>query len=138
MHRRRAGRADASAPTPARSRCCCPIPGRRSSSSTTTTSRPPLLAATKGEGSPGAYNLAGDGTITLSDIARATGRLAFPVPRILLAPAALGANLPYVPTLAQWVNAGRTPVVMDTAKARRELGWRPQFDTRETLAALVQ
>jgi len=42
-----------------------------------------------------------------------------------------------VPTLAQWVNAGRTPVVMDTAKARRELGWRPRYDTRETLDALV-
>ena len=26
---------------------------------------------------------------------------------------------------------------MDTAKARRELGWRPRYDTRETLAALV-
>jgi len=96
-----------------------------------------LVAATKGEGTPGAYNLAGDGTITLSDLARATGRLAFPIPRILLAPAAIGANLPYVPTLAQWVNAGRTPVVMDTAKARHELGWRPRYDTRETLDALV-
>jgi UDP-glucose 4-epimerase len=96
-----------------------------------------LLAAAKGTGDPGAYNLAGDGTITLSDLARATGRLAFPVPRILLGPAAIGASLPYVPTLAQWVNAGRTPVVMDTAKARRELGWQPRYDTRETLAALV-
>jgi len=26
---------------------------------------------------------------------------------------------------------------MDTAKARRELGWRPRYDTRETLDALV-
>lgn len=97
-----------------------------------------LLAATKGAGSPGAYNLAGEGTITLSDLARATGRLAFPIPRILLAPAAIGANLPYVPTLAQWVNAGRTPVIMDTTKAREQLGWRPRYDTRETLHALIQ
>jgi UDP-glucose 4-epimerase len=97
-----------------------------------------LVAATKGTGGPGAYNLAGDGTITLSDLARATGRLAFPVPRILLAPAAIGANLPYVPTLAQWVNAGRTPVIMDTAKARRELRWEPRYDTRETLRALTE
>ena len=96
-----------------------------------------LVAAAKGRGAPGAYNLAGDGTITLSDLARATGRLAFPIPRILLGPAAIAAALPLVPTLAQWVNAGRTPVVMDTAKARRELGWRPRYDTRETLAALV-
>jgi UDP-glucose 4-epimerase len=97
-----------------------------------------LVAAAKGRGAPGAYNLAGDGTITLSDLARATGRLAFPIPRILLAPAAIGASLPYVPTLAQWVNAGRTPVVMDTAKARRELGWQPRYDTRETLRALAE
>jgi nucleoside-diphosphate-sugar epimerase len=97
-----------------------------------------LVAATTGKGSPGAYNLAGDGTITLSDLARATGRLAVPVPRILLAPAAIGANLPFVPTLAQWVNAGRTPVIMDTAKARAQLGWEPSYDTRETLRALTE
>jgi UDP-glucose 4-epimerase len=96
-----------------------------------------LVAATKGVGAPGAYNLAGEGTITLSDIAKATGRHAFPIPRLLLKPAALGANLPLVPTLAQWVNAGRTPVIMDTTKARTELGWAPVYDTRETLRALT-
>ena len=95
------------------------------------------MAATLGKGSPGAYNLAADGTITLSDLARATGRLAYPIPRILLRPAALGAKLPLVPTLAQWVNAGRVPVVMDTAKARRELGWTPRYSSREILGELV-
>ena len=59
------------------------------------------------------------------------------MPRILLGPASLGADLPLVPTLAQWVNAGRVPVVMDTAKARRELGWRPRYSSRETLGELV-
>jgi UDP-glucose 4-epimerase len=97
-----------------------------------------LVAATKGVGAPGAYNLAGDGTITVSDIAKATGRLAFPIPRLLLKPAALGANLPLVPTLAQWVNAGRTPVIMDTTKARTQLGWNPLYDTRETLRELTE
>jgi UDP-glucose 4-epimerase len=97
-----------------------------------------LVAATTGVGAPGAYNLAGDGTITVSDIAKATGRLAFPIPRLLLKPAALGANLPLVPTLAQWVNAGRTPVIMDTTKARTQLGWNPVYDTRETLRALTE
>ena len=57
-----------------------------------------------------------------------------PGPAPLLDVAALGAGLPLVPTLAQWVNAGRVPVVMDTAKARRELRWRPRYDSRETLA----
>ena len=39
-----------------------------------------LVAATLGKGPPGAYNLAGDGTITMGDLA-APGRHAFPVPR---------------------------------------------------------
>ncbi|MDA0162708.1 NAD-dependent epimerase/dehydratase family protein [Solirubrobacter ginsenosidimutans] len=97
-----------------------------------------LVAATKGEGEPGAYNLAGDGTISLTDLARATGRFAYPIPRLLLEPAALGANLPLVPTLAQWVNALRTPVIMDTGKARKQLGWRPRYDSRATLDELVR
>ena len=96
-----------------------------------------LVAATCGVGAPGAYNLAGEGTITLGDLAKALGRHSFPVPRILLGPAAIGANLPLVPTLAQWVNAGRVPVVMDTAKARRELDWRPRYSSREALRDLV-
>ncbi len=70
-------------------------------------------------------------------MAKALGRHAFPVPRILLGPASLGADLPLVPALAQWVNAGRVPVVMDTAKARRELRWRPRYSSRETLGELV-
>ena len=43
---------------------------------------------------------------------------------------ALGASLPLMPSLAQWVNAGRVPVVMDTSRARRELRWRPRHSTR--------
>jgi UDP-glucose 4-epimerase len=96
-----------------------------------------LVAATLGAGPPGPYNLAGDGTITLSDLAKATGRRAFPMPRILLGPASIAAKAPLVPTLAQWVNAGRTPVIMDTSKARRELGWRPRYGSREALRDLV-
>ena len=96
-----------------------------------------LVAATRGAGSPGAYNLAGEGTVTFGDLATALGRIAIPVPRFLLGPAALGARLPLVPTLAQWVNVGPVPVVMDTAKARRELRWRPRYDSRETLRELV-
>jgi nucleoside-diphosphate-sugar epimerase len=86
---------------------------------------------------PGAYNLAGEGTITLSDLAHQLGWLSVPVPRPLLGPASLGARLPLMPTIAQWVNAGRVPVVMDTSRARRELSWRPRYSTRETLRALV-
>jgi UDP-glucose 4-epimerase len=96
-----------------------------------------LVAATRGAGTPGAYNLAGEGTITLGDLARELGWRAVPVPAQLVTAAALGAALPLVPSQAQWVNAGRVPVVMDTAKARRELRWRPKFDTREVLRLTV-
>jgi nucleoside-diphosphate-sugar epimerase len=96
-----------------------------------------LVAATCRAGKPGAYNLAGDGTLTLGDVVRALGGRTFPVPRPLVDLASLGAGLPLMPTLAQWVNAGRVPVVMDTTKARRELRWRPRYDSRETLRELV-
>jgi nucleoside-diphosphate-sugar epimerase len=96
-----------------------------------------LVAAARGSGEPGAYNLAGAGTITLGDLARAIGYHAIAVPARLLDLAALGADLPLMPSLAQWVNASRVPVVMDTAKARRALRWRPRHDTAETLRATV-
>src|SRR5262245_8184453 len=93
-----------------------------------------LVAAARGAAAPGVFNLAGAGTITLGDLARALGWHAIAVPSALVDLAALGAELPLVPSLAQWVNAGRVPVVMDTAKARRELRWRPRHDTAATLA----
>ena len=92
-----------------------------------------LVAAARGTGPPGAYNLAAAGTITLGDVAHALGWHAIGVPSALVDLAALGAELPLVPSLAQWVNAARVPVVMDTAKARRELRWRPRHDTASTL-----
>jgi UDP-glucose 4-epimerase len=56
---------------------------------------------------------------------------------VLVDAAALGANLPLLPNIFQWVSAARVPVIMDTTRARRELGRAPQFTTMETLAALV-
>jgi UDP-glucose 4-epimerase len=94
-----------------------------------------LVAATRGTGEPGAYNLAGAGTITLGDLAHALGWHAIAVPSRLVDLAALGAELPLMPSLAQWVNAGRVPVVMDTARARGKLRWRPRYDTVTTLRA---
>src|SRR3954447_15473690 len=70
-----------------------------------------LVAAARGTGRPGTYNLAGAGTITLGDLAHALGWHAIPVPRPLVTASALGASLPLVPSIAQWVTAGRVPVV---------------------------
>jgi UDP-glucose 4-epimerase len=33
-----------------------------------------------------------------------------------------------------WLNALRVPVVMDTTRAREQLGWQPQHDTQAVLA----
>jgi UDP-glucose 4-epimerase len=95
-------------------------------------------AAILGRGTPGVYNLAGEGTLTMSDIADALGWYSIPLPEVALGAAAeLVARLPFVPAEAQWIETFRTPVVMDTSKARSELRWRPQHDARETLQAMV-
>ena len=116
---------------------CCPIPGTPFQLVHHDDVASALVAASRGAGPPGAYNLAGDGTVTLGDVVHALGGHTFPVPRRLLDVAALGVRLPLVPTLAQWIDAGRVATVMDTAKARRELRWRPRYSSRETLRALV-
>ena len=87
---------------------------------------------------PGAYNLAGDGTITLGDLAARLGWLAVPGPAARWSARPRSApSLPLVPTLAQWINAGRVAGGHGHDKARRELGWSPRYNTRETLRALV-
>ena len=47
------------------------------------------------------------------------------------------ARLPFVPAEAQWIESVRAPVLMDTAKARRELRWRPKHDAASTLREMV-
>jgi nucleoside-diphosphate-sugar epimerase len=97
-----------------------------------------LRAAVQGRGEPGVYNLAGPGELTMSDLASALGWYSIPMPEIAVdAAAELVARLPFVPAEAQWIEAVRTPVLMDTAKARRELHWRPRHDARETLQEMV-
>jgi UDP-glucose 4-epimerase len=94
-----------------------------------------LAAAVRGEGEPGVYNLAGAGTITAADLARAFGWHSVPVPRAGASLAARAVRLlPLMPPQASWLNALRVPVVMDTTRAREQLGWEPQHDTRAVLA----
>jgi UDP-glucose 4-epimerase len=97
-----------------------------------------VCAAVVGTGLPGAYNLAGDGEITMSDIARALGGYAIPVPGALLGlTSTLVGRLPFLPAEMEWVHTARHPMPMDTTKARRELGWAPAHTAHETLAAMV-
>jgi UDP-glucose 4-epimerase len=98
-----------------------------------------LEAAIAGRGSPGVYNLATDGEITLADMARALGwySVSVPAPAVSVA-GKLAGPLSFLSAELEWVNALRVPVIMDTAKARRELGWEPLADAGQTLLETVE
>jgi nucleoside-diphosphate-sugar epimerase len=98
-----------------------------------------MRAAVLGRGRPGVYNLAAPGQLTISNLADALGWYSVPIPALALdATAELLARLPFVPAEAQWIESVRVPVLMDTARARRELRWRPRHDALQTLEETVQ
>ena len=97
-----------------------------------------LVAAVLGRGEPGIYNLAADGEITLSDLAEELGWHSVPIPKQAVGlGATIMARVPALAVEAGWLEALRAPMVMDTSRARRELGWAPQYDARATLRELV-
>ncbi|MEZ5078268.1 MAG: NAD-dependent epimerase/dehydratase family protein [Solirubrobacterales bacterium] len=93
-----------------------------------------LTAAVGGRGSPGAYNLAADGSVGIADLADAIGwrSVRVPAPAVGIG-ARLARRLSFAVPQLEWAAALRTAVPMDTAKAHRELGWQPRFDAAETL-----
>ncbi|MCW2883635.1 MAG: UDP-glucose 4-epimerase [Streptosporangiaceae bacterium] len=97
-----------------------------------------VRAAVLGAGEPGPYNLAADGEITMTDLAHALGDHAVPVPHELARLTARVVEvLPLLPAEAEWIHAVRHPMLMDTGKARRQLGWAPEYTARQTLTALA-
>ena len=93
-----------------------------------------LGAAITGKGEAGAYNLAGEGQLGIGDIARALGWHTVPLPAAAVGlGASVAERLSFLSPQLEWAAALRTPVLMDTAKARRELDWVPRFDAAETL-----
>lgn len=97
-----------------------------------------VVAAVTSEGPPGAYNIAGDGVVSLSDVAAALGARPIRVPAsVATAASAVVARLPFLPSMVEWIHTGRTSVVMDTTRARTQLGWQPRYTSAQTLAALA-
>jgi len=94
------------------------------------------LAATS-SAPPGAYNLAGDGVVSISAVADELGARPIRVPRLAATAASeVIARLPFIPSSLEWLHTGRTAVVMDTTKAKTQLGWTPKHTGAETLSAL--
>ncbi|HLH14347.1 MAG TPA: NAD-dependent epimerase/dehydratase family protein [Solirubrobacteraceae bacterium] len=97
-----------------------------------------VRAAVLGRGAPGAYNLAGPGEMTVRRLAEELGWYSIPVPELAVdAAAEMVARLSFLPAQAQWIAALREPAIMSTAKARRELGWRPRHDALSTLRETI-
>ncbi|HET6876804.1 MAG TPA: NAD-dependent epimerase/dehydratase family protein [Jatrophihabitans sp.] len=100
-----------------------------------------LLLAALGAGPAGAYNIAGDGVLTLAAVAREFGLLPIPVPAGISQAAAAAAtrmHLPFLPPSVDWIEALTHPAIMDTTKAREQLGWRPRYSALEALRDTVR
>jgi UDP-glucose 4-epimerase len=98
-----------------------------------------IALATTTSAPPGAYNIAADGVLSMSDVAEALGARPVRVPRAAVSAASeVIARLPFVPSTLEWLHVGRTSMVMDTDKAKTQLGWSPRYAASETLAALAE
>ena len=98
-----------------------------------------LLLCVVGAGPPGAYNIAGDGVLTAVDVARELGALPVRVPAGPTQWAArAAARLPFLPPVAEWVEAASQPVLVDTTRAKEQLGWRPRYTGLEALRATLE
>ena len=97
-----------------------------------------FVAGVAGRGAPGPYNLAGNGTLHMSDLADALGWYSVPLPNTAVtAWADLVSRVPNLPAIIAWVHSVRKPVLMKTERAKKELGWKPEHTSRATLKALV-
>lgn len=98
-----------------------------------------MRAAVLGRGKPGVYNLAGAGELTVKQLAEELGWYSIPVPELAVdAIAEMVGRLGFLPAQAQWIAAFREPVIMSTAKARKELRWRPRHAALETLRETIR
>jgi nucleoside-diphosphate-sugar epimerase len=97
-----------------------------------------FVAGVLAKGPPGPYNLAGGGTLKMSDLADALGWYSIPVPELAVgATAEVISRLPVAPPQLSWIHSVRKEVLMKTDRARKELRWQPKHTSRATLNELV-
>jgi nucleoside-diphosphate-sugar epimerase len=91
------------------------------------------------DGPPGTYNIAGDGYLTGAEVMRELGFRPLPFPgRLARAAASAVIRLPRRPAAFDWAEAATHPIVVDSTKAKRELGWRPRYSSLEALRDAVR
>lgn len=49
----------------------------------------------------------------------------------------MAARVPFLPPAAEWVEAASHPAIMDTAKAKTELGWQPRHTGLQALRSAL-
>jgi len=96
------------------------------------------LAATRDF--PGAFNVTADRPLTLRELARIVGKRPLPVPwplacRVADAAFALGLNV--FPGSSRSLKLFEFPLVASNARARRVMGWRPEYTAEEALRETV-
>ena len=97
-----------------------------------------FAAAVRGLGEPGPYNLAGGGTLTMSDVADALGWYSVPVPKPLVdATAEIATRLPLMPEQVAWIHSVKKPVLMKTDRAKKLLRWKPKHTAKATLKEMA-
>jgi nucleoside-diphosphate-sugar epimerase len=83
----------------------------------------------------GAFNLAAEPPVTRDTIAQVLGARAVHVPaRLLHAALTTSWRLHLQPLEPGWLDLGMSVPLMDTGRARRELGWEPEHDAVATLS----
>ncbi len=86
----------------------------------------------------GAFNIAADPVLDGDELARIVGAKAVPVPpAVLRAAADLSWRARLQPTPPGWVDLAFSVPVLNTGRARRELGWAPRHTSAEALLDLL-
>ena len=91
------------------------------------------------ENARGAFNIAAEPVLDAKEIARILNARPLPVPaQLARAGAGLSWALRLQPVPPGWLDLSRNVPIMDTQKARRELGWTPGFSADEALLDILE
>ena len=87
----------------------------------------------------GAFNIAGEPVLEANAFATALDARAVPIsPRLVRAGMDLAWRLRLQPSQPGWLDMGMKAPLLDTSRAKSELGWTPRHDALDTLRELLE